>query len=255
MITTTIASFKGGTAKTSTVLHLGSALASFHDKRVLLIDFDSQANLSSGLGFGCDSLDTMVPVLQGEKCINEVIKETSVPGLFLIPGNTFLDGVERSNELINDPYNHERLRNALQGQAFDHVIIDTTPSLGWLTQSSFYASDFSILTMTAEPYSVLAANRLKKFHAMINKHHPVKLGGVLFNIWDSRLSTNEAFVAGIEEIFPNMLFTTRVRRDIAISRSILHGKPVFDVFPKSNVVLDFKNLAIEFLEKVKGHNG
>ena len=52
MKTTVISSFKGGTAKTSTVLHLGTALAKFHKKKVLLIDFDPQANLSSGLGLG-----------------------------------------------------------------------------------------------------------------------------------------------------------------------------------------------------------
>lgn len=104
MKTTVLSSFKGGTAKTSTTLHLGSALAKFHKKRVLLIDFDSQANLSTGLGIGCDSLDTMVPVLQGEKAVNEVIKKTSIPDLFLIPANTYLDGVERTSQIMQDPY-------------------------------------------------------------------------------------------------------------------------------------------------------
>jgi chromosome partitioning protein len=82
MKTIVINSFKGGTAKTSTTIHLGSALAKFHKKHVLLIDFDSQANLSNGLGFGSDSLDTMVPVLQGEKSIKDVIKKPAFPIFF-----------------------------------------------------------------------------------------------------------------------------------------------------------------------------
>ena len=244
-----INSFKGGTCKTSSVLHIGAALAKFHKKRVLLIDFDSQANLSTGLGFGCDSLDTMVPVLQGEKNITEVIKETRIPGLSLIFGNTFLDGVERSTQVISDPYNHERLRKALRPLDFDHCIIDVPPSLSWLTQSAYFASDLSLLAITPEPYSVLALHRLAKFHAMVTEHHPIRLAGILLSLWDPRTATNSVFIEGINEIYPNMLFNTRVRRDVSVSRAILQGKSVFEAFPKSRIVDDYKSLAVEFLEK------
>lgn len=249
MITTVISSFKGGTAKTSTVLHVGAALAKFHKKRVLLIDFDSQANLSTGLGIGCDSLDTMVPVLQGEKRIQDVIKETSTPGLYIIPGNTYLDGVERTSPIMSDPYNHERLRKSLQSLDFDYCLIDVPPSLSWLTQSAYFASDYSLLAITPEPYSVLALHRLAKFHSMINEHHPIKLAGILFSLWDPRTATNQVFSEGIDEVYPNMLFDTRVRRDVSVSRAILQGKSVFDAYPKSRVVDDYKSLALEFLAK------
>lgn len=249
MITTTINSFKGGTAKTSTTLHVGAALAKFHKKRVLLVDFDSQANLSTGLGIGCDCLDTMVPVLQGEKNISEVIKETNIPGLFLIPANTYLDGVERTNQIMSDPYNHERLRKALRPLDFDYCIIDVPPSLSWLTQSAYFASDLSLLAITPEPYSVLALHRLAKFHAMVSEHHPIKLAGILLSLWDPRTTTNSVFIEGIDELYPNMLFNTRVRRDVSVSRAILQGKSVFEAFPKSRIVEDYKNLTLEFLEK------
>lgn len=249
MITTVISSFKGGTGKTSTVLHIGAALARFHGKRVLLIDFDSQANLSSGLGVGCDCLDTSVPVLQGEKHITEVIKETSIPGLYLIPGNTYLDGVERTSPIMQDPYSHERLRKSLKGLDFDYCLIDVPPSLSWLTQSAYFASDYSILAITPEPYSVLALHRLAKFHGMINEHHPIKLAGILLGMWDPRTSTNEVFVEGINELYPNMLLSTCVRRDVSVSRAILQGKSVFEAFPKSRVAEDYKSAAVEFIEK------
>ena len=249
MITTVISSFKGGTTKTSTVLHVGAALAKFHKKRVLLIDFDSQANLSTGLGIGCDCLETMVPVLQGEKTIGSVIKETSIPGLYLVPGNTYLDGVERTGPIMSDPYNHERLRKSLQSLDFDYCIIDVPPSLSWLTQSAYFASDFSLLAITPEPYSVLALHRLAKFHTMINEHHPIKLAGILLSLWDPRTATNQVFTEGIDELYPNMLFNTRVRRDVSVSRAIMQGKSVFDAYPKSRVVEDYKNITIEFLKK------
>ena len=249
MKTTVLSSFKGGTAKTSTTLHLGSALAKFHKKRVLLIDFDSQANLSTGLGIGCDSLDTMVPVLQGEKSVNEVIKKTSIPDLFVISANTYLDGVERTSQIMQDPYSHERLRKSLNGLDFDYCFIDVPPSLSWLTQSAYFASDFSLLSITPEPYSVLALHRLAKFHTMINEHHPIKLIGILLSLWDPRTTTNQVFTEGIEELYPKMLFDARIRRDVSVSRAILQGKSVFEAYPKSRVVEDYKNLAIEFLNK------
>lgn len=249
MKTIVINSFKGGTAKTSTALHLGAALAKFHKKKVLLIDFDSQANLSSGLGFGSDCLDTMVPVLQGDKPIKDVIKETSVSNLFLITANTYLDGIERTHPLASDPYSHERLRKAIKPLDFDYCIIDVPPSLSWLTQSAHFAANHSIIASIPEPYSVLALHRLAKFQATINEHHPISLLGVLLSLWDARNSTNEVFVEGIQEVFPDKLFQTRVRKDISVSRSILQGKPVFDAFPRSKIVADYKSLAQEFIKR------
>src|ERR1700691_6052548 len=88
MRTIAISSFKGGTAKTSTALHFGAALSKFHKKKVLLIDFDAQANLTTGLGFDPDENDSLANVLQGEKKIEEVIKPTSISRLDLIPADT-----------------------------------------------------------------------------------------------------------------------------------------------------------------------
>jgi len=143
----TFCSFKGGTSKTSTSMHIGACLAKFHKKKVLLVDFDSQANLSTGLGIGPDSLKTMVPVLQEQMQIKDVIQESSIKGLYLIPANAYLDGIERTQQLGNDPYAHERLRRALKvvENDFDFCFIDTPPSLGWLTQSAFFASHYSVI--------------------------------------------------------------------------------------------------------------
>jgi chromosome partitioning protein len=113
MHTFTFCSFKGGTSKTSTSMHIGACLSKFHKKKTLLVDFDSQANLSIGIGIGPDELNTMVPVLQGEGNIKDMIQETSIKDLYLIPANAYLDGIERTPQLGNDPYAHERLRRAV----------------------------------------------------------------------------------------------------------------------------------------------
>src|SRR2546423_6842424 len=102
-----ISSFKGGTAKTSTALHIGAALAKFHKKKVLLIDFDAQANLTTGLGFDPDENDSMAQVLQGDKTLKEVIKKTSVSNLDIVPADTWLERVEVTGQLAADRYSHE----------------------------------------------------------------------------------------------------------------------------------------------------
>src|SRR5258708_11194896 len=102
----TVSSFKGGTAKTSTSLHIGSALAKFHNKKVLLIDFDAQANLTTGLGFDPDAHDSLAPVLQGTKVIEEVVRTTCMPNLDIIPADTWLERVEVTGALAADRYSH-----------------------------------------------------------------------------------------------------------------------------------------------------
>src|SRR3984957_8182649 len=114
-----IGSFKGGTAKTSTALHIGTALAKFHKKRVLLIDFDAQANLTTGLGLDPDVHDSMAPVLQKSKTVQEVIRSTPIPLMDLVPADTWLERIEVTGTLAADRYSHERLRDIIQPLPYD----------------------------------------------------------------------------------------------------------------------------------------
>jgi chromosome partitioning protein len=250
MLTFIFCSFKGGTAKTSTALHIGACLSKYHSKRVLLVDFDPQANLSTGLGIGPDNLDTIVAVLQGQKKAYEVIRKTSVPNLDIIPANVYLDGIEAMNPLATDLYAHERLRKSLLGLDYDFCFIDTPPSLGWLTQSAFFAGTHSVICAVPEPYSILALHRLKDYHASIQENHPVSCFGVVMSFWDQKGSTNEAFLGAIESSFPGLIFKTKVRRDVAVSRAILQGKPVMDTDEKSRASQDYQSLCSEFISRL-----
>lgn len=251
MNTFTFCSFKGGTAKTSSALHIGAGLAKFHKKRVLLVDFDSQANLSIGLGIGPDNLKTMVPVLQGQCNIRDVIQSSSVKGLSIIPANAYLDGIERTPQLGNDPYAHERLRRALKPleNDFDFCFIDTPPSLGWLTQSAFFASHHSVICAIPEAYSVIALRRLKEFQTSIRQYHDIGVFGVILSFWDERGAVNKAFLDEINSSFPELTFNNKVRRDVAVSRAVLKGKTVFECDKDSRAAEDFKALTDEFLNR------
>jgi len=244
-------SFKGGTAKTSTALHVAACLAKYHRKKVLLVDFDSQANLSIGLGVGPDNLNTMVPVLQGQKHVLDVIVPTSLPGLDLIPANIYLDGIEATAPLVTDLYAHERLRKALAGLSYDFCFIDTPPSLGWLTQAAFFASEHSMICAVPEPYSILALNRLHGYHESLQDHHSLSCIGVVMSFWDPKGITNRSFLQAIEMSFPGLLFQAKVRRDIAVSRAVFQGKPVIETDEASRASSDYKELAQEFLARTE----
>ncbi len=241
-------SFKGGTSKTSTAMHLGACLARFHKKKVLLVDFDSQANLSIGLGIGPDSLKTLVPVLQGQETIENIIHPTSIKNLSLIPANAYLDGIERTPSLGNDPYAHERLRRLLNAveKDFDFCFIDTPPSLSWLTQSAFFAASHSIVCAIPEAYSVIALRRLKDFHESIKQYHPIQVFGVVLSFWDERGAVNKEFLQEIHSSFPDKTFQSKIRRDIAVSRAVLKGKTVIEIDAQSRAAQDYQALTKEF---------
>ena len=242
-----VSSFKGGTAKTSTSLHIASAMCLFHKKRVLLIDFDAQANLTTGLGFDPDEQDSMAPVLQGERAVQDVILTTCIPNMHIIPADTWLERVEVSGALAADRYSHERLKEILRDLPYDFVFIDTPPSLCWLTESSLIASNYSLVCATPEFYSVKGLQRLSLFINNISERHGTKVLGVALSFWNPRGKSNDAFIKVIEQTFPGKLLQAKIRRDIAVSEATIYGKPIFETAPTSRASVDYAELTSEIL--------
>jgi chromosome partitioning protein len=246
----TITSFKGGTAKTSTALHVGSALNSLYNKKILLIDFDAQANLTTGLGLNPDEHDSIASVLQGEKKIHEVIIKTPFQNLDLIPADTWLERIEVSGSLAADRYSHERLHDIIKDLDYEIIIIDTPPSLCWLSESAMIAATDTIICATPEFYSVKGLERLSLFIETISKRHPLHILGVALSFWNHRGKTNDAFLDLIEKTFPNKVFKTKVRRDITISEASIYGKPLFYTAPKSRAAEDYTALTEEVISRL-----
>lgn len=218
---------------------------------MLLIDFDAQANLTAGLGFDPDENDSLAPVLQGTKSLNDVILKTSIPNLDLIPADTWLERVEVTGNLASDRYSHEKLRNILEPVKYDYIIIDTPPSLCWLTESALIASQKTLICATPEFYSVKGLERLSQFVGSISNRHPLKVLGVLLSFWNERGKNNDVFMEVIEKTFPEQLLKAKVRRDIAVSEASIIGKPLFDTCPKSRAAEDYIALTKEIVKRFK----
>ena len=245
-----VSSFKGGTAKTSTSLHIGAALTSFHNKKVLLIDFDAQANLTTGLGFDPDEQDSIAPVLQGEKSVNDVVLGTCVKNLDIIPADTWLERVEVTGALAADRYSHERLKEILAPLTYDYIIIDTPPSLCWLTESSLIASHYALVCATPEFYSVKGLQRLAIFMNNIGERHHLNVLGISLSFWNPRGKSNKTFLEVIENTFPGKLLSSKVRRDISVSEASIYGKPIFETAPNARASLDYISLTKELLKRM-----
>jgi len=245
-----ISSFKGGTAKTSTCLHTGAALAKFHRKIVLLIDFDAQANLTTGLGLDPDEQDSLAPVLQGEKPLKEVILSTPIPNLDLIPADTWLERIEVTGVLAADRYSHERLKQEIKDLPYDYILIDTPPSLCWLTESALIAANYALITATPELYSIKGLQRLGFFINNVSERHSLHVLGITLSFWNPRGKSNADFQEVIDSIFPEKLLKAKIRRDIAVSEASIIGKPLFLTAPKSRAAEDYKALTKEILRRM-----
>lgn len=245
-----VSSFKGGTAKTSIALHLGSALAKYHQKKVLLVDFDSQANLTAGLGYDPDEQDSLASVLQKQKTLQEIKLLTSQKNLDLIPADTWLERVEVTGALATDRYSHERLKQYIDGLDYDYIIIDTPPSLCWLTESALIAADYSLICTTPEFYSVKGLERLSQFIQNTGRRHHVSVLGVAVSFWNKRGKSNEAFLDVIENAFPNKLLNTKIRRDIRVSEAAIYGKPIYELNSASRAAEDYKALTDEIISRM-----
>jgi len=244
-----VCSFKGGTAKTSIALNVGAALAKFYDKHVLIIDFDAQANLTAGLGFDPDNYDSLAAVLQEKKGIEEVILHTKQQHLDLIPADTWLERVEITDLLASDRYSHEKLSKIVHQLHYDIVIIDTPPSLCWLTESALIACNHALICATPEFYSIKGLQRLSYFIHYISQRHPLEILGVALSFWNVRGKNNDNFLQVIDDTFPEKILHTKIRRDIAIAEASIHGKSVFDIRPKSRAAKDLYSLTKEILQK------
>ena len=206
--------------------------------------------MTTGLGYDPDAQDSMAPVLQGQKKIKEVILPTCVKNLDLIPADTWLERVEVTGSLAADRYSHERLKEILKPLEYDTIIIDTPPSLCWLTESALIAANHSLVCATPEFYSIKGLQRLSQFMHSISQRHPFNILGVALSFWNPRGKSNDAFLEVIEASFPGKLLHSKVRRDISVSEASVHGKPIFEVAPKARASEDYLALTQELLKRM-----
>lgn len=241
-----ISNNKGGVGKTTTTVNLAAGLANRGNK-VLLIDFDPQANLTYSFG-----------ITKFETSIYQIIKDQKEKQAFAISENIHIIPTrsDLANFLLDTSSladNQYLLKSFLDDvkKDYDYILIDNPPSLGILTINAFIAADEVLIPLQAHYLSVKGLTRIisvvNKIKRKANKNLAIE--GVVLTFFDSRINSHNEIKNTVEVFFKDKLYKSAIRQNIHIAEASKAGMDIFAYKPRSNGAIDYNSFCNEFVER------
>ena len=240
---------KGGVAKTTTSTNLCAYLAAM-GKYVLLVDLDSQANATVGLG---------INIKEGEPSIYHsliidhnpelIIKKTNIFGFDILPSAQELAGA--TVELVSMDERESRLKKSLNSirTNYDYIIIDCAPSLGLLTINALNASDKIIIPVQCEYFALEGLSQLLKTIELVREslNPDLQVLGVLLTMYDRRNQLSNQVLNEVRKNFPGRVFDAVIPRTVSLAEAPSFGKTILQFDPGSKAAKAYRLLAEEVI--------
>lgn len=246
---------KGGVGKTTTTINLGAALAEL-GRRVLLIDFDSQASMTTGLGIKPAQIKEQYGSIwyllnDPQSGIQNFILKSNVPGLDFVRGHEDLAAAEAA--FVTEIAKEHKLRKILAPvlDQYDDILIDCSPSLGTLTINALTASNGVLIPMECEYFAVLGLSLVKKTIEKIreNTNPHLVIDGILATMFDRKTGHSRDVLELIDKEFPDELLDTIISRTVRFSESTVKGEPVTTYASSSTGAHSYRRLARELIAR------
>lgn len=246
--TVAIVNQKGGVGKTTTCVNLAATLTEA-GKKVLLCDFDPQANSTSGMGVDKTVSKGIYQVLIGESEAREAVAHTRFGDV--LPSNKALAGA--GIELIGMERREFLLRDALEQLAadYDFIFIDCPPSLELLTLNALCAADTILVPVQGEYYALEGLSDLMNTVRIVRRslNPKLELEGVLLTMFDGRTNLALQVAEEVKHYFPGKVYATVIPRNVRLSEAPSHGKPITAYDRSSRGAEAYTAFAAEFLKR------
>lgn len=245
---------KGGVGKTTTAVNTACYLA-LYGRRVLLVDFDPQANATSGFGHSVrdNAQSNIYEVIAGRKGIHEIVRNTSIPGCHFVASHPSLAGA--TIELLDKPDREKYLKKAIAQVAhhYDYVLIDLPPSVSLLTINGLMAADEMVIPVQCEYYGLEGLSQILETVDLVNRNlgHNLQVAGALLTMYDGREHLSREVSKSLRRHFVGHVYQVEIPRAVALAEAPSFGKPVCFHDPHGPGARAYERLAKEIIGQEK----